>query len=209
VILLFVSSNQLYAGFAHEVAECSKLVGLSVATAVIYGVVNDQVTARFSPEYFSQGFHLRMRNCWEGPVFGRLKSILEKTESPTVVGLIWGTVATWWMGAFLSIPIVAASRIGSLPKSNAQQLVIPTAFALLGISIATVRSGIRGYQWAKNASPEDKSDKYFIAAMGTPLERMDHWIAVAWAHQSAYANGALAGIGISVYALARCFMQTA
>src|SRR3954451_19765307 len=57
------------------------IVLLSILAAVLYGIVHDQVTARICVEYFTIG---------HPPVFD--------TESPTLLGLGWGVIATWWVG---------------------------------------------------------------------------------------------------------------
>ena len=49
-----------------------------VVASVIYGVIHDQITARICVEYFTIG---------HPPVFG--------TDSPTLLGLGWGVIATW------------------------------------------------------------------------------------------------------------------
>ena len=53
------------------------IISMSVAAAVVYGVVHDQVTVRVCIEYFTIG---------HPPVLG--------IESPTLLGLYWGVVAT-------------------------------------------------------------------------------------------------------------------
>jgi hypothetical protein len=54
------------------------IVVLCIASAVIYGILHDQVTARFCVEYFTVG---------HPPVFD--------TTSPTLLGVGWGVIATW------------------------------------------------------------------------------------------------------------------
>lgn len=63
------------------------MVALSVLAAVVYGILHDQITARICVEYFTIG-HARLID----------------SDSPTVLGLFWGVVATWWVGLPLSVP---------------------------------------------------------------------------------------------------------
>ena len=65
--------------------ETLKIILLCVAAAILYGIIHDQFTARICVEYFTI-FH--------PPVF--------PTQSPTLLGIGWGIIATWWMGAFLA-----------------------------------------------------------------------------------------------------------
>ena len=71
------------------------IVLLAIVSAVVYGVVHDQVTARVCIEYFTIG---------HPPIF--------PTESPTLLGLGWGVVATWWAGLLLGVPLALAARPG-------------------------------------------------------------------------------------------------
>lgn len=57
------------------------IIFTSVIAAVIYGIIHDQVTARICVEYFTVG-HPRLID----------------SDSPPVLGLFWGIVATWWAG---------------------------------------------------------------------------------------------------------------
>src|SRR5436190_782619 len=58
------------------------IIAMCTGAAIVYGVVHDQVTARVCVEYFTIG---------HPPVFG--------TDDPTLLGLGWGVIATWWVGA--------------------------------------------------------------------------------------------------------------
>ena len=69
--------------------EAVKIALTCVIAAVLYGIVHDQFTARICIEYFTV-FH--------PPIF--------HTQSPTLLGIGWGVVATWWVGAFFSVPMI-------------------------------------------------------------------------------------------------------
>ena len=56
------------------------------------------------------------------PVFG--------TESPTLLGIGWGILATWWVGLLLGVPLAFAARAGS-PKRDAQSIFKPIGVLLL------------------------------------------------------------------------------
>src|SRR3954465_1193790 len=96
-----------------------RIVLLSILAAVVYGIVHDQVTARICVEYFTVG---------HPPVFN--------TESPTLLGLGWGVIATWWVGLILGVPLAIAARAGRRPKRSAAGLV-PRILVLLGCMAAT------------------------------------------------------------------------
>src|SRR5215472_606893 len=98
------------------------IIFLAVAAAVGYGIIHDQITARICVEYFTIG-HPRLIN----------------SDSPTVLAIFWGVVATWWVGLPLGLGLTVAARAGRRPKLKAQDLVIPV-LRLLGcmLGVATV-----------------------------------------------------------------------
>ena len=100
---------------------------------MIYGIAHDQITARLCVEYFTI-FH--------APVFG--------TDDPSLLGIGWGILATWWVGLFLGVPLAVVSRAGKLPKRSPAEVVRPIAI-LMGIvaGVATV-AGIVGFIAASN-----------------------------------------------------------
>lgn len=79
-----------------------------------YAILFDQITARVCVEYFTIG---------HAPIFN--------TTSPTLLGIGWGIVATWWVGLIIGIPVALASRLGKWPKRNASSLVKPIAVQLI------------------------------------------------------------------------------
>jgi hypothetical protein len=70
-----------------------KIVALCTASAVLYGICHDQVTARVCVEYFTVG---------HAPIF--------HTESPTLLAFWFGTMATWWVGLILGVLAALAAR---------------------------------------------------------------------------------------------------
>lgn len=63
-----------------------------------YGVLHDLVTAHVCVEYFTVG-HPQLFEF--------------ETDSPTLLALGWGVVATWWVGAGLGVPLALVARVGS------------------------------------------------------------------------------------------------
>jgi hypothetical protein len=182
---------------ARETGAAGGIIGGAVVTACLYGIANDQVTARICPEYFSEGFHKKMRDSWHGPILGAAKAILEKTKSPTVVATIWGPLATWWVGLGLGIPAVLAARLGPAQQLGVQDLVRPLA-ATAGITGAgALMAGAYGYLCAAADPAVRNSIKW--AAGNTPANALTGFITCAYAHNAAYSVGALAGLGLTGY----------
>src|SRR5580704_5604682 len=112
--------------------EALKIALACVIAAVLYGIVHDQFTALICIEYFTV-FH--------SPIF--------HTQSPTLLGIGWGFVATWWVGAFFSVPMIFAARAGSLPTLRASELLPSIAFLLAFMAASAVLFGITGYILAR------------------------------------------------------------
>src|SRR6516164_6267509 len=104
--------------------EALKIAALCIIAAIIYGIVHDQITARICVEYFTIG---------HPPVFG--------TDDPTLLGLGWGVIATWWVGLILGVPLACCSRVGWWPQFTAAQLMRPL---LVMMSIVGVLAFLAG-----------------------------------------------------------------
>ncbi|MBZ5501871.1 MAG: hypothetical protein LAN59_06440 [Acidobacteriia bacterium] len=157
--------------------ESIKTVLVCIAAAILYGVVHDQFTARICVEYFTV-FH--------PPVF--------MTQSPTLLGLGWGIIATWWVGAFLGILLAIAARAGARSKLPAMALVGPIGRLLLAMAVFAVLSGLTGFLLARRGSiapPE------WVASSLAP-SAYPRFMADWWAHGASYAVGLIGGIVLCV-----------
>ena len=127
----------------------------SVLAAITYGIIHDQVTARICVEYFTIG-HPRLID----------------SDSPTVLGLFWGVVATWWVGLPLGIGLAVAARAGLRPKLTWSQLVRPLGVLLCSMFTVAILAGLIGY---------------FTSSAGV-------FLTAGWAHSASYLSGILGGI---------------
>src|ERR1039457_3262554 len=93
--------------------QSAAIIFLSIAAAIVYGIVHDQITARICVEYFTIG---------HPPIFG--------TNSPTLLGIGWGVIATWWVGMILGEPLAIVSRCGNRPTLSARRLIHPILILL-------------------------------------------------------------------------------
>ena len=105
-----------------------RIIGLCILAAVLYGVAHDQVTARVCVEYFTIGH----------------PKILA-TESPTMLGLAWGIIATWWVGLLLGIPLAFVSTRGPRPRRTVSSLCRPIIILLTCMAGASLVSGFLGH----------------------------------------------------------------
>ncbi|HZN62417.1 MAG TPA: hypothetical protein VFC90_08445, partial [Planctomycetota bacterium] len=144
--------------------EALKIVLMSVVATMAYRVVQDQVTIRVCVEYVAMG---------HSPVFA--------TDSPALMAYGRWMIATWWYGLLLGIPLAAAARFGSKPKTRAATLRDPMSFILVRVACYAVLGGLAGYFAAKQG---------WIRAIepmtqGIVPEREATYIAVLWAHWTA------------------------
>jgi len=159
-----------------------KILALCIGSAVLYGILHDQVTARVCVEYFTIG---------HPPMFD--------TDSPTLLALGWGVIATWWVGLLLGIPAVLVSQVGSWPKYTAICLTRPIAVLLVVMGCASLLAGITGY-FVANAG-----GVWLVEPLRSqvPAEKHTAFLADLWSHLAAYVVGVIGGIVLCVWVVFR------
>jgi hypothetical protein len=158
--------------------EAIRIVVLAALAAIGYGVLHDQITARICVEYFTIG-HPR--------IFA--------TQSPTLLALGWGVVATWWVGLPLGVLLAIAARLGQRPKVTARALRRPVGVLLLAMAASAAGAGViggvlaaRGAVWLAppwaELVPESKHVAFLIDL---------------WAHSASYFTGTLGGVALAIW----------
>lgn len=154
--------------------EWIKIIGFSILSGIVYGVLHDQVTAHLAIEYFTIA---------HPPVF--------PTEDPILLALGWGIIATWWVGLALGLALACAARLGPMRKLALVELR-GRIFGLLAIMAgAASLGGIVGAV----AQLEG------FGAIGNwadiiPSERQVRFAAAAWAHSASYLVGIVGGVAV-------------
>lgn len=139
----------------------ARIIITSILAAIVYGILHDQVSARLCLEYFTVG-HPR----------------LVPTDDPTIHAILWGIIATWWVGAVLGTLLAIAARAGSRPKRDPGTLVKPIGTLLAIMGAAALLAAALGY--AASAS-----DLVFLVepfASRVPAEKHNGFIAAMWMH---------------------------
>lgn len=165
------------------------IVLMCVAAAVCYGIVHDQVTARVCVEYFTVG---------HPPLFD--------TDDPTLLGLGWGVVATWWAGLLVGVPLAVVARAGPRPERSPGSLVRPVAYLLAVMAACALAAGVAGWLLATSGA-------VFLTgqiARDLPPDRHAPFLADLWAHSASYVAGAVGGIVVvvRVWRSRRCEVAT-
>jgi len=153
------------------------IVALAIAAAVAYGIVHDQVTARVCVEYFTIG-HPR----------------IFPTDDPTLLGVGWGIIATWWVGLILGVPLALAARAGRRPPRGAKSLLRPIGWLLAVMGGCALAAGTIGWVLASGGSV------VLIDPLATMVPRDRHvaFIADLWAHGASYLTGFIGGLVLGV-----------
>jgi hypothetical protein len=157
--------------------QSSAIVLSCIFAAVCYGIAHDQITARVCVEYFTVG---------HPPIF--------PTDDPTLLGLGWGIIATWWVGLFLGLGLALAARGGSRPPRSVGSLIRPVVGLLAVTAIAALTMGILGYALAQLGLVEllDPLDSE------VPQEKHAAFLADLWAHTASYFVGGIGGIVVMI-----------
>jgi mutator protein MutT len=158
--------------------EAVKIVLVSIIAAVVYGILHDQITARVCIEYFTIG---------HPDLFG--------TESPTLLGLGWGVVATWWAGLFVGLPLAFAARFGSRPKRSATSLLRPVAILLGVMAACAFVAGVLGFVLASSG----RIELIGLIAHRVPREKHVWFLADFWAHNASYLSGFVGGVVLALH----------
>ncbi len=104
------------------------IVVTCILAAILFGVLHDQITARVCVEYFT---------------VGHAKAI--DTDNPTLLGLYWGVVASWWAGLLLGLGLATAARVGPRPKRELKSFLKPIGGLLIVMALFAMIAGGVGY----------------------------------------------------------------
>src|SRR5258706_5372803 len=142
-----------------------KIVGVFTLAAVVFGLVHDQVPVRVCLEYFTIAHETIVRS-----------------ESPTLLGLVWGVVATWWAGAVSGLVVSLAAREGSWPMLPWRHFVRPAAGLAAAMGISALLAGTAGYLLTARGALRMVADYDDLIAP----ERHPRFMADVWAHLASY-----------------------
>jgi hypothetical protein len=148
------------------------IVAVCTAAATLYGILHDQVTVRVCLEYFTV-FH--------PPIF--------RNQSPTMLALLWGANATWWIGYFLGCLLALAACPGRAPMTPAKDLVKPVLKLLLAMALSALVAGVVGYGLVESGTTT-LPEKYGHLLRTSMHSRL---MADAFAHNASYLVGLFGG----------------
>lgn len=154
------------------------IIYLSIASAIFYGIAQDQITVRVCLEYFTVG-HV--------PIFGE--------HPPTILAILWGAAASWWVGFFLGLLLAYFASSGSSAFLPVKRLFRPILILLSSMFLSALVSGTVGYYLAKNNLITLRP----IYASRVDKSRHPLFMADAFAHSAAYLVGFIGGLLIVIW----------
>jgi hypothetical protein len=107
--------------------EFLKIVLASIVAAVIYGVLNDLVTAHLCIEFF------------------KLFPLDIQSSNPIVIAVVYGVLTTWWVGLILGMVVASAARIGNTPKLGVADVMRPIGILMLIVAGVAATFGFATY----------------------------------------------------------------
>lgn len=155
-----------------------KVIGFSTIAAIVYGILHDQVTAHLCVEYFTLA---------HPEIF--------PTQSPFLLAIGWGVIATWWVGLVLGIALALAACVGSAPRASFREIrlrvvLLMTVSAVTALICGTLAALLFSFH-AITISP--------AWADVIPSEKHMMFTSVAWAHIASYVTGICGGLFVIFY----------
>ncbi|MCR5870370.1 MULTISPECIES: hypothetical protein [unclassified Sphingomonas] len=168
--------------------ESLKIILFAILAAVVYGILHDQVTAHVCVEYFTIG---------HPPVFA--------TDSPFLLAIGWGVIATWWVGLILGILLALAARVGRAPKLRVNDVRAGIVRLMLVSAGGAAVGGIVGALLAAQGAI------WLVGEMAArvPEDRHVAFLTVGFAHSASYAIGILGGLFLAAWTWRRRRRATA
>ena len=160
--------------------ETFKIIGFATIAAVAYGILHDQVTAHVCVEYFTIA---------HPPLF--------PTESPLLLAIGWGIIATWWVGLLLGILLAGAARLGRNAKLSLVHLRRPIVLLMVISGGIALLSGLVG----ASLTAFDVIRLPGEWASAIPSQSWAAFAFALWAHSASYLVGASGGVFLTVLTL--------
>lgn len=157
-----------------------QMIMLGIGAAVVYGILQDQVTAHVCVEYFTIG-HIDYLNL----------------KDPTLIAFEWGVAATWWVGLLLGILLAISAHAGRRkPKLTTKVLLRPIFILMVGTGAMALVAGMTGYFAARSGAA------HLLEPLATlvPMEKQVAFLADMWAHTASYVAGCIGAIVLCLWA---------
>jgi hypothetical protein len=151
---------------------------LGLVAMVGYAMLQDQVSVRLCPEYFTQ-----------------LHPPIPNLTDPTLLGVGWGFLGAWWGGILLGYAVGLTATLGPRPKLSPRELVRPMLLLVGSVTAAAAITGVSVWRHAEVLGVSlDPGNARLVPAI-----RHRELLVVACYHFSAYACATLGGVALCVW----------
>jgi hypothetical protein len=155
-----------------------RFVLLGLGTMVGYAVIQDQVSARLCPEYFTL-FH--------PPIPG--------LTDPTLLGIGWGFLGAWWGGVFFGLAMGLVATVGPQPPLPLRAVVRPLWVLVVVVAAVTALTGLTVSHHARLLGVSLDAG---MSGLVPPENRLA-LLTVACYHLSAYVTATVGGVIVCVW----------
>ena len=139
--LINSGAQQPQISLGEDFLEAAKITGMGTLAAILYGITHDLITTHIDFRYFSD---LSMTH--HGRFTKRHYPFVYHSESKLLYALLWGTIATWWLGLSLGVVTAVAARASSSHKKPGWYDLMPTlSILMLGSLITSASYGLITY----------------------------------------------------------------
>ena len=126
--------------FSKDVKESLKIILLATVSVITYGIIHDLITTQINFDYFASD------RTHHGPVTREYFPWVYKSNNRILYALLWGTMATWWVGLPLGILWSISARLNnSYEKTTWNQLIKPTAIFMGSMLVISLVAGVITY----------------------------------------------------------------
>ena len=152
---------------------------LGIVTLTGYAMLQDQVSARLCPEYFTV-----------------LHQPIRGLTDPTLLGITWGLLGAWWGGAIMGYVAGTCATVGPRHPMTVRQLVRPMLVLVGAVAVVTAIAGFSVWRHAEIFGITTIGNGYHVFI---PPERQQAAFVVACYHFVAYATGIVGSVALCVW----------
>ncbi|MGA3171207.1 MAG: hypothetical protein ABSE62_09345 [Chthoniobacteraceae bacterium] len=156
----------------------AQVILITTLTAIIYGIIHDEITARVCIEYFTVA-HPR----------------LFETDSPTILGFCWGVLATFALGAVMGAILADVSQAGDAPPYPIAGICHSLLLLFGPMALFTFSAGLLGFELSSHHIVRLPLE----FAQSVAPQHHDRFMAVWFAHAASYIAGLTGGILLIVH----------
>ena len=155
---------------------------MGLVAVVGYAILQDQVSARLCPEYFTV-----------------LHKPIPGVTDPTLLGACWGFLGGWWGGLILGYAVGLVATLGPRPQLTPRELVRPMALLVGAVACCTALTGVSVWRHAEMLGVALDAGMAELV----PPRRHKALLTVACYHLVSYASSVVAGVVLCVWVAAQ------